>query len=53
MLFKFNFSTDSGSSYNETKTTIFIAYHDEADTASLYNIILVLIWHNLLALFKE
>ena len=31
--FQFNFSTDSGSSYNVTKTTTaFTAYHNEADT---------------------
>jgi hypothetical protein len=33
--FQFNLSTDSGSSYNVTKTTtVFNAYHDEADTAT-------------------
>jgi hypothetical protein len=33
--FTFNLSTDSGSNYNVTKTTTsFLAYHDEADTAS-------------------
>jgi hypothetical protein len=33
--FQFNGSTDSGSNYNVTKTTtFFIAYHDEADTAT-------------------
>jgi hypothetical protein len=33
--FDFNLSTDSGSNYNVTKTTtFFIAYHDEADTAT-------------------
>ena len=33
--FSFNFSTDSGSNYNVTKTTTFFsAYHDEADTAT-------------------
>ena len=33
--FQFNMSTDSGSSYNVTKTsTFFRAYHDEADTAT-------------------
>jgi hypothetical protein len=33
--FQFNVSTDSGSNYNVTKTTtFFIAYHDEADTAT-------------------
>jgi len=33
--FDFNLSTDSGSNYNVTKTTThFIAYHDEADTAT-------------------
>ena len=33
--FQFNMSTDSGSSYNVTKTsTWYQAYHDEADTAS-------------------
>ena len=32
--FVFNFSTDSGSNYNVTKTTTaFVAYHDEAGTA--------------------
>ena len=34
--FRFNLSTDSGSNYNVTKTTtMFRAYHDEADTATL------------------
>ena len=33
--FEFNLSTDNGSNYNVTKTTThFLAYHDEADTAS-------------------
>ena len=33
--FQFNLSTDSGSNYNVTKTsTMFRAYHDEADTAT-------------------
>ena len=33
--FQFNLSTDSGSSYNVTKTTtVFNAYHNEADTAT-------------------
>jgi hypothetical protein len=33
--FTFNFSTDGGSNYNVTKTsTLFRAYHDEADTAT-------------------
>ena len=33
--FQFNMSTDSGSNYNVTKTTtVFYAYHDEADTAT-------------------
>ena len=33
--FHFNMSTDSGSNYNVTKTTtLFTAYHDEADTAT-------------------
>jgi hypothetical protein len=33
--FTFNLSTDGGSNYNVTKTTtVFNAYHDEADTAS-------------------
>jgi len=33
--FSFNLSTDSGSNYNVTKTTtMFVAYHDEADTAT-------------------
>jgi hypothetical protein len=33
--FQFNFSTDSGSNYNVTKTTTwFYTYHDEADTAT-------------------
>jgi hypothetical protein len=33
--FQFNFSTDSGSNYNVTKTTTtFGAYHNEADTAT-------------------
>lgn len=33
--FQFNGSTNSGSNYNVTKTTsFFIAYHDEADTAT-------------------
>jgi hypothetical protein len=33
--FQFNMSTDSGSNYNVTKTTtVFRAYHDEADTAT-------------------
>ena len=32
---QFNFSTDNGSNYNVTKTsTAFIAYHDEANTAT-------------------
>jgi hypothetical protein len=32
-IFEFNFSTDSGSNYNVTKTTtLFIAYHNEAGT---------------------
>jgi hypothetical protein len=36
--FTFNMSTDSGSNYNVTKTTtIFYAYHDEADTATSLN----------------
>lgn len=35
VLFQFNLSTDSGSNYNVTKTTtMFRAYHDEADTAT-------------------
>jgi hypothetical protein len=34
--FTFNFSTDGGSNYNITKTsTVFRAYHDEADTETL------------------
>jgi hypothetical protein len=34
--FTFNLSTDGGSNYNVTKTTtVFRAYHDEADTATL------------------
>ena len=34
--FTFNFSTDSGSNYNVTKTTTyFTTYHDEADTSTL------------------
>jgi hypothetical protein len=33
--FQFNLSTDGGSNYNVTKTTtVFTAYHDEADTAT-------------------
>ncbi len=33
--FQFNMSADSGSNYNVTKTTTnFVAYHDEADTAT-------------------
>ncbi len=33
--FEFNMSTDGGSNYNVTKTTtFFVAYHDEADTAT-------------------
>ena len=33
--FTFNLSTDGGSNYNVTKTTtVFNAYHDEADTAT-------------------
>ena len=37
-VFGFNLSTDSGSNYNVTKTTTyFIAYHDEADTATSLN----------------
>ena len=33
--FSFNFSTDSGSNYNVTKTTtIFVAYHTESDSAT-------------------
>ena len=33
--FEFNMSTDAGSNYNVTKTTtVFIAYHDEADTTT-------------------
>lgn len=33
--FQFNFSTDSGSNYNVTKTTTFFyTYHNEADTAA-------------------
>jgi hypothetical protein len=36
--FTFNLSTDSGSNYNVTKTTtIFEAYHDEADTGTVLN----------------
>jgi hypothetical protein len=37
--FGFNLSTDSGSNYNVTKTSIvFRAYHDEADTATIISL---------------
>jgi hypothetical protein len=39
--FTFNLSTDGGSSYNVTKTLLFLARHDENDSDSLYNIMVI------------